>query len=74
MTMTNTFREHLQRTIFEIFDLRVMRKQDLINKNDKDKGNDDGKYIYLTPSNGNPRKVVKLLTFLTIENLKTLQS
>ena len=36
--------------------------------NEKDKHND--KYIYRTPSNGNPREVVILLTFLTIENLK----
>ena len=40
--------------------------------NHKHKDNDDDKYIYRTPSNGNPRarEVGKLLTFLTIENLK----
>ena len=36
--------------------------------NHKHKDNDDDKYR--TPSNGNPREVVILLTFLTIENLK----
>ena len=42
------------------------------NEKDKHKDNDDDKYIYRTPSNGNPRagEVGKLLTFLTIQNLK----
>ena len=31
------------------------------------------KYIWRTPSNDNPRGVVKFLTFLTIENIETLQ-
>ena len=46
--------------------IRVMRKHDLTNK-DKDKN------IKRTPSNDNPREVVNL-TFLTFENIKTLQS
>ena len=41
------------------------------NEKKKHKHNDDDKYIKRTPSNGNPREVVKLLTFLTIENLKS---
>ena len=34
---------------------------------------DDFEDIYRKPSNGNPTEVVKLLTFLIIENLKILQ-
>ena len=47
--MANTFREHLQRGIFENF-------EDILNENSL------------------KWEVLKLLTFLTIENLKTSQS
>ena len=58
MTMTNTFREHLQRAIFETFDLwdiwsewwENMTWPTKDSKNDKDKDSDNGKYILGTPS------------------------
>ena len=45
--------------------------------NNKDKvrrkDDDNDKYIWRTPSNGNPTEVVKFFPSLTIENLKALQ-
>ena len=53
MTMKNTFREHLQRAIFENFDLwdivqsdeKLWSDQQKDNNKDEDKYNDDNKYI-----------------------------
>ena len=49
MAMAVTFREHIQIAIFENFDNCLIRKHHKDNDNDKQR----------TPSNGNPRKVVK---------------
>ena len=51
--MTNTFKEHLQRAIFEIFGLETFDQSDektwpdqqKDNNKDEDKYNDDDKYI-----------------------------
>ena len=66
--------------------LRVVRKHDVTNNKKRQRqilkqrqGQwqihfDNRFWRHLENSYGNPREVVKLLTFLTIENLKTLQS
>ena len=46
--MTNTFKEHLQRAIFETFDQsdeKIWPDQQKDNNKDEDKYNDDDKYI-----------------------------
>ena len=48
MTMTNTFKEHLQRAIFETFDQsdeKTWPDQQKDNNKDEDIYNDDEKYI-----------------------------
>ena len=66
MAMAITFREHIQRAIFENCD--NCDNCDQKTSPDQHKDNDDDKQR--TPSNGNPREIVTLLTFLTIQNLK----
>ena len=49
MTLKNTFREHLQRAIFETFDIETFDQSDEKTwpdqKQNNEKGNDDDKYI-----------------------------
>ena len=68
-------KDDLRLVTFETYaqsDEKTSPDQQKDHEKDKHKHNDDDKYIYRTPSNGNPRagEVGKLLTFLTIENLK----